>query len=188
MCPQDDACELLHMHSFLPETDCIGWIKNWKLSLSAQAVLELHSIVKHAKCRPVIYRPARILNAYISLNSNVKDTKFYTVVRNNSTNSVACLGMTHRWYPMHMLSPAQIKGGLMGQWKTSPKIKLHGLICPHRILNKSFRIHFEWFKRIHFRLILPTLGFLEAMGASMNMFYKKGWVISLINLHLLTEN
>ena len=108
MCPQDSACELPHMHSFLPETDCIGWIKNW---------VELHSIVKHAKSRPVIYRPARILNAYISLHSNVKDTKFYTVVRNNSTNSVAGLGMTHRWYPMHMLSHAQIKGGLRGQWK-----------------------------------------------------------------------
>ena len=158
-------------HFFLKQTALDG-SKIEKLRLSAQAV-ELHSIVKHAKSRPVIYRPARILNAYISLHSNVKDTKFYTVVRNNSTNSVAGLGMTHRWYPMHMLSHAQIKGGLRGQWRTSPKIKLHGLICPHRILSKSFRIHFKWFKRIHFRLILPTLGFLEAMGLLWIFFIKK---------------
>ena len=80
------------------------------------------------------------------------------------------------------------------QWKACPKVKLHGLIAPTQILNSSSRIHFNWFNRIHFKLILLTLLFkslffktnlkwsyillpdnFQALcnGVSVNLFYQK---------------
>ena len=48
----------------------------------------------------------------------------------------------------------QEKGGSGRRWKAHPKIKLHGW---YKILKNSSRIHFKWFKRIHFKLILMLL-------------------------------
>ena len=53
----------------------------------------------------------------------------------------------------------QENGGLDGRLKAHPKVKLRGLISPHKILNISSRIHFDWFNRIHFKFILLTLLF-----------------------------
>ena len=47
-----------------------------------------------------------------------------------------------------------------------------GWYCMHKILNNSPRIHFKWFKKIHFKLILLTLLFkFLFFKTNLNCFY-----------------
>ena len=92
-----------------------------------------------------------------------------------------------------------------------PKVKLCGLISPAQNSNSLSRICTNWFKRINFKLILLNLLFKSLLFkislncsyvlliyifsiitqwvSIKNVFIKKDKrVISLINLHLLTEN
>ena len=58
----------------------------------------------------------------------------------------------------HAITLINKKGGLGGWWKARPKVKLHWLITPMQNSKKlEFKIQFNWFDRIHVKLILLTL-------------------------------
>ena len=59
----------------------------------------------------------------------------------------------------------QEKGGLGGKWKACQKLKLCGLILSVKIVNSLSRIHFNWFNKIHFKLILFFNWFRQILTA-----------------------
>ena len=68
------------------------------------------------------------------------------------------LGMTRGRYPSTVLSPAQIKKkeAWVGNEKPAQKQSCVGWYRPCKIVNSSSRTHVNWFKEIHFKLILLT--------------------------------
>ena len=62
-----------------------------------------------------------------------------------------------------VLSPAQIKKkeAWAGDEKPAQRQSCMGWYRPHKIVNNSSRIHINWFKEIHFKLILTFLFMLS---------------------------
>ena len=86
--------------------------------------------------------------------------KFSILVKVND-----CITTIRPWHDVSVIAHTcsitianQEKGGLRG-WKTSLNVKLHGLTSSTQNSNSSFRIHFNWFSRIHFKLLILTLLF-----------------------------
>ena len=75
----------------------------------------------------------------------------------------------------------QKKGGLSGWWKAHPKVKLHGLILPVKILNSLSRIHYNWFKRINFKMILLTLLFKSLFFFKINLNCSYVWLLDMFS-------
>ena len=102
----------------------------------------------------------------------------------------------------------QEKGDLGRQWKARPKVILRGWYRLRKILNSSSWVHADWFNRIIFKLTRLTLLFKSLFFKThLNCSYvlllyifsiitqwascfikKDKRLISLINLHWLTEN
>ena len=80
----------------------------------------------------------------------------------NISRTKCCFFINRPWHDaVPVLSPAQIKKkeSWAGNEKPAQRQSCVGWYRLHKIVNSSSRIHFNWFNRIHFKLILLTLLF-----------------------------
>ena len=154
-------CKVLNMPQY-------GWIflsKMW-MCLNMAEFLIIDSRVSHSGGQtppspprhPIIFfeltlPPSKLMPPPIKLK---REAPFHETISRKSTININLKSFknTRPWHDTWAIALSvtranQEKGGLDGQWKTRPNVKLRQLISPCHILNSLSRISFNWFNVIN---------------------------------------